>query len=128
VPDEPLTLAVQGREITLPRVAKAAAFLDFDALCRRPLGAADYLALAVHLQCLVLDGVPDLVPELVNETRRFMILVDALYEHRTLLVMAADRPLDDLHRDGPVASEFERTRSRLFEMQSDAYRRGHHLT
>ncbi len=127
-PGEPLTLTVQGRELTLPRVAKAAAFLDFDALCRRPLGAADYLALAIHLQCLVLDGVPDLVPELANETRRFMILVDALYEHRTLLVMAADRSLDDLHRDGPVAFEFERTRSRLFEMQSDAYRRGHHLT
>ncbi len=127
-PGEPLVLTVQGRELTLPRVAKAAAFLDFNALCRRPLGAADYLALAVHLQSLVLDGVPDLAPELVNETRRFMILVDALYEHRTLLVMAADRSLDDLHRDGPVASEFERTRSRLFEMQSDAYRRGHHLT
>jgi cell division protein ZapE len=125
---EPAILAVQGRELTLPRVAKGAAFLDFDALCRRPLGAADYLALAVHLHSLVLDGVPELGPDLVNETRRFMTLVDALYEHRTLLVMAAASPLDDLHRDGPVAFEFERTRSRLVEMQSDAYRRGHHLT
>jgi cell division protein ZapE len=127
---EPMTLAVQGRELALPRVAKGAAFLGFDALCRRPLGAADYLALAVHLHSLVLDGVPDLGPELVNETRRFMTLVDALYEHRTLLVMAAACPLDALHRDddGPIAVEFERTRSRLVEMQSDAYRSGHHLT
>jgi cell division protein ZapE len=127
-PGEPATFVVQGRALALPRVAKGAAFLDFDALCRRPLGAADYLALAVHLHSLVLDGVPDLGPDLVNETRRFMTLVDALYEHRTLLVMAAATPLDDLHRDGPVAFEFERTRSRLVEMQSDAYRRGHHLT
>jgi len=127
-PGEPLTLTVQGRELTLPRVAKAAAFLGFEALCCRPLGAADYLALAVHLQSLVLDGVPDLGPELVNETRRFMVLVDALYEHRTLLIMAAATPLDALHRDGPVAFEFERTRSRLVEMQTDAYRRGRHLT
>jgi cell division protein ZapE len=125
---DPMTLVVQGRELTLSRVAKGAAFLDFDALCRRPLGAADYLALAVHLHSLVLDGVPDLGPDLVNETRRFMTLVDALYEHRTLLVMAAACPLEALHRDGPVAVEFERTRSRLVEMQSDAYRRGQHLT
>jgi cell division protein ZapE len=127
-PPEPLTLTMQGRRLTLPKAAKSAAFSDFDALCRQPLGSADYLALATHLQSLLIDGVPELTPDLVNETRRFMILVDALYEHGALLVMAADVPLDRLNTDGQAAFEFRRTRSRLSEMQSLAYRRRRHLT
>lgn len=124
---EPLSLTMQGRRLTLPRAAKSAALSDFDELCRRPLGSADYLALATHLQSLLIDGVPELAPELVNETRRFITLVDALYEHGALLVMAAAVPLEHLNLDGPAAFEFKRTRSRLSEMQSFAYRRRRHL-
>jgi cell division protein ZapE len=125
---EAQSFTVHGRTLDVPRAAKGAAFMTFDALCGRPLGAADYLTLATHFHTLLLEGVPRFTPELRNEARRFITLVDALYEHRTLLAMTSAAPIDALAASDDIAFEYRRTHSRLVEMQSDDYRGRHHLT
>jgi cell division protein ZapE len=118
---EPTTLAVQGREAKVPRSARGVAWFDFDELCRQPLGAADYLAIAIHFHSVIVDGVPCLMPEERNEARRFLTFIDALYEHRVHLVCAAADQPDRLYPRGDGAEDFRRTASRLIEMQSPDY-------
>ena len=115
------TLTVQGRELLVEREAAGVARFGFEELCARPLGAADYLALAGRFHTILLDGVPQLSPEKRNEAKRFVTLIDALYEARTKLVMSADAEPDALYPDGDGAFEFERTASRLIEMRSHDY-------
>lgn len=119
---EALELAVDGgRILKLARTALGVARASFAELCQRPLGAADYLALAENFHTLILSGVPQLGPERHNEARRFMVLVDVLYEHRVNLVMSAERPPHALYPQGIGAQEFQRTISRLIEMRSADY-------
>lgn len=120
----PLRLRVQGREVELPAFNNGAARARFHDLCGVPLGPADYLAIAQALRVLVLDDIPRLSSENYNEARRFVTLVDALYEARVrLIASAADRP-DALYLEGAGAFEFERTASRLLEMQSSDWASG----
>jgi cell division protein ZapE len=114
-------IAVQGRVLPVPKAARGVAWFDFAELCARPLGAADYLALTERYHTLILAGVPVFTPERRNEARRFMTLVDALYECRINLIMSAAAPAAALHATGEGAFEFQRTVSRLMEMQSRAY-------
>ncbi|MEQ8968544.1 MAG: cell division protein ZapE [Azospirillaceae bacterium] len=120
------TVAHKGREIEVPKAARGVARFEFDDLCARPLGAADHIAIAARYHTVVLNGVPVLTEPKRNEAKRFITLIDALYEHRCKLVMAADDPPDKLDRTESHAFEFERTVSRLAEMQSaDWYDRPH---
>ena len=124
----PETLTVMGRPFQVPCAAGGVARFDFEALCDRPLGAGDYLALASRYPALVIDGVPRLGPDNFDVARRFIVLVDALYEQKVKLVAsAADRP-DRIFERGEGAKAFERTASRLEEMQSQAYLDLPHLT
>jgi cell division protein ZapE len=119
---EALDVAVEGgRMLKLKRTALGVAWSSFHDLCQRPLGAADYLAVAENFHTLILSGVPQLGPERHNEARRFMVLIDALYEHRVNLVMSAERPPHALYPQGIGAQEFQRTISRLIEMRSAEY-------
>lgn len=127
-PAKPTRLAVLGRTVELPEAAEGVARADFDALCGRALGAADYLALATHFHTLVLDAVPRLGPANFDRARRFITLVDALYEHRCKLVASAEATPDSLYERGENAAMFERTVSRLLEMQSQDYLALQHLT
>ena len=124
----PARLSVLGRVVEVPQAARGVARADFDTLCGRPLGPADYLALATHFHTLVLDEVPRLGPENFDKARRFITLVDALYEHRCKLVASADALPDTLYERGDNAAMFERTASRLMEMQSQDYLALPHLT
>jgi len=124
----PDRLMVMGRTLHVPMAAAGVARFDFSALCGTALGAGDYLALATHFFALVLDGVPRLSPDNYDEARRFIVLVDALYEHRVKLVASADAAPDALYRSGEGAEAFERTASRLEEMQSQEYLALAHLT
>ncbi|MCU0887430.1 MAG: cell division protein ZapE [Rubritepida sp.] len=116
-----MTLAVLGRRVEVPEAAGGVARMGFEALCGAALGPADYLAVARHFHTLLLDGVPRLGPENFDRARRFITLVDALYEHRCKLIAAAEAPPDTLYERGENAAMFERTASRLAEMQSEAY-------
>jgi cell division protein ZapE len=115
------TLTVLGRVLTVPRAGRNVAWFSFEELCARPLAAADYLALAERYAALIVDGVPRLSPRERNEAQRFHILIDALYEARTLLVASAEVPPAEIYVTGDGAFEFERTVSRLIEMQSEDY-------
>ena len=102
---------VMGRVLAVPLAAQGVARFDFDALCGQPLGAGDYLALATHYQALVLDGVPRLSPDNYDLARRFIVLVDALYDHRVKLVASAEATPDQLYAPrvpGPAASDVTR--------------------
>ena len=112
---------MKGREIPVSAAARGVARFTFAELCEAPLGAGDYLAIAARYHTLVLEGVPRLATERRNEARRFMTLIDALYEHRVKLVISADAPPEQLYRSGQGAAEFERTASRLQEMRSGEY-------
>ena len=121
-------LTVMGHQVVVPLAAQGIARFDFDMLCGQPLGPGDYLALATHYQALVLDGVPRLSPENYDVARRFITLVDSLYDHRVKLVASAAAIPDELYERGEGAEAFRRTASRLEEMQSQAYLALPHLT
>jgi cell division protein ZapE len=117
----PVEIAVGTRRLPVPRAAGGVARFDFGDLCERALGAADYLALTEAFHCLFVEGVPVLTPSRRNEARRFMTLVDALYERRVVLFVSAEAPPERLYASGDGAFEFQRTVSRLMEMQSSDY-------
>ncbi len=121
-------LLVMGRRLEVPVAAEGVARFDFSALCGQALGAGDYLALATHFHCLVLDGIPRLSPDNFDEARRFIVLIDTLYDHRVKLVASAEAMPDQLYQRGENAKMFERTASRLEEMQSQEYLALQHLT
>ncbi|MFQ5624526.1 MAG: cell division protein ZapE, partial [Paracoccaceae bacterium] len=120
----PLTISANGREFDLPRFRAGVARASFAELCSRPLGPADYLALAASVRVLVLDGVPRLSPERKDEAKRFATLVDALYEARVRLICSAEAEPDDLYPKGKWSFEFARTASRLHEMRSRDWTEG----
>ena len=124
----PESLTVTGRTLPVPLAARGVARFDFSALCATALGAGDYLALATHYHCLLLDGIPRLSPDNYDEARRFIVLIDALYDHRVKLVASAAAMPDELYQRGDGAKAFERTASRLEEMQSQDYIALPHLT
>jgi cell division protein ZapE len=118
---EPVTLTVMGRSFVVKQAAGPVARFDFYDLCGQALGAGDYLALATRFSALILDGVPRLGPDNFDVARRFIVLVDTLYEQKVkLIASAADQP-DRIYMRGEGAAAFERTASRLEEMQSQAY-------
>jgi cell division protein ZapE len=123
----PTSLSVQGRTLSVPKAAKGVACFRFADLCGQPLGAADYVAIATHFHTVIVDGIPLMSREQRNEARRFMTLIDALYEHKTNLVCAAAAAPDRLYPSGAGAQEFRRTASRLLEMQSVDYLSRPHL-
>jgi cell division protein ZapE len=117
----PLDLLVQGRTLHFAQTGSGAVRESFEALCERPLGAADYLAIAETFHTLMLEGVPAMSRENRNEAKRFVALIDALYESGTKLIMSAEVAPESLYQKGDGAFEFERTVSRLIEMQSEDY-------
>jgi cell division protein ZapE len=116
---EPVTLTVMGRDFVIPRAADGVARFDFDRLCNTALGAGDYLAIATNFHTLILDGIPRLSPDNYDQARRFIVLVDALYDHKVKLIASAEATPDQLYQRGENAKMFERTASRLDEMQSE---------
>ena len=110
-----------GRSIHVPKSLKGVAVFSFKRLCGEARGAADYLAIARHYHTVILVGMPVLGPDKRNEAARFKTLIDALYEYKVKLLAGADAAPADLYPAGDGAFEFERTVSRLMEMQSTEY-------
>ncbi len=118
---EPTTIELQGRTLRVPRAARGVARASFADLCEQALGAADYLALARSFHTLVLDRVPRMSATDRNAARRFITLIDVLYEHKAKLLCTAEAAPEELYGEGDGAFEFARTVSRLAEMQSADY-------
>jgi cell division protein ZapE len=115
---QPETLWVMGRGVVVPLAAAGVARCDFETLCGAALGAGDYLALAARYHTLILERIPRLSPANFDKARRFIVLIDALYEHHVKLLASAEAMPDELYRHGENARMFARTVSRLDEMQS----------
>jgi len=120
---EPLEIELLGRHLDVPQAIDGVARFDFDALCRRPLGASDYLKIAQRFHTIIIDRIPALAESERNEAKRFIILIDALYDMRVKLIASAAGEPKTLYAgaDGAEAFEFARTASRLYEMRSADY-------
>ena len=110
-----------GRLLHVPKSLKGVAVFSFKRLCGEPRGAADYLAVAHAYHTVILVGVPQMGPDNRNEAARFVTLIDALYENKVKLFVTAAAEPNQLYLAGDGAFEFERTASRLIEMQSADY-------
>ena len=114
----PLVLEVNGRTLTLPRFANGVGRASFWELCSKPLGPGDFLAIAAAVRVLILEDIPQLSAANYNEAKRFVTLIDALYEAKVRLIASAAEAPERLYIEGEGAFEFERTASRLREMQA----------
>lgn len=120
VPSETLNVP-GGRTLFVPKSLKGVAVFSFARLCKKPLGAADYLAIARHYHTVFVMGIPVMGPENRNEATRFITLIDSLYEYKVKLLASADAQPAQLYPVGDGAFEFDRAVSRLMEMQSTDY-------
>lgn len=116
-------LMVMGHVVKVPQAARGVARFSFADLCSRPLAAADYLKIAHEFHTLIIDDIPVMDFSRRNEAKRFIILIDTLYDHAVKLLASAEAPPEKLYTadEGYEALEFARTASRLFEMRSQSY-------
>ena len=114
-------LSVNGRIITIKKAAEGVGLTSFHDMCDQPLGAGDYLTLADAFHTLILDGIPKLGPNNRDQSKRFVTLIDALYDYKTNFICSAETIPSELYTEGDGVFEFERTVSRLIEMQSPEY-------
>lgn len=119
----PMRLPLLGREIFVPIAAPGIARFNFADLCEQPLGTADYLALAQRFHTLIIDGIPIIPADARNVAKRFILLIDTLYDGRVKLLASAAAAPENLYRaaQGREAFEYARTVSRLVEMRSQDY-------
>ncbi|MEK9724476.1 MAG: cell division protein ZapE [Rhodospirillaceae bacterium] len=118
---KPRTFTVNGREVQMPKTAEGVAYATFADLCAQPLGPGDYLAFAESFHTVVMKGVPKMGPKNRDQAKRFVTLIDALYEAKVKFICSAAAGPTELYTEGDGAFEFERTVSRLIEMQSPDY-------
>jgi cell division protein ZapE len=120
---QPVRLAMKGRTVEVPQAARGIARFSFPQLCEQPLGAADYLRIAQEFHTLIVDHIPVMRYEQRNAAKRFITLIDALYDNAVKLVASAAAEPDELYlaTEGIESLEFKRTASRLIEMRSDSY-------
>jgi len=120
----PQELHVLGHTIEIPQASGAAARFNFVDLCEKPYAALDFMELVKHYRTIFIDNIPFLDNDHRNETKRFILLIDTLYDHHVRLFASAAAKPDQLYKSHVATTEtfeFDRTASRLFEMQSDAY-------
>ena len=124
-PGKSVVIDVKGRPLKVPLASMGVARFTFDDLCNKPLGANDYLHLAHAFHTIIIDAIPIIERGRRDVARRFINLIDALYDSRICLIASAEAEPDDLYPHGDGADLFERTASRLTEMRSEAYLAGH---
>ncbi len=119
----PHELIVKGHAVRVPKAARGVARFAFEDLCAQPLGARDFLKIAHEFHTVMIDRIPVMDFSKRNEAKRFIILIDTLYDHAVKVLASADAQPDRLYTgtEGYEANEFKRTASRLIEMRSQAY-------
>lgn len=120
-PAQAAVLEVEHRELPVMACHNEVVWFDFEVLCAGPRSQNDYLELASRFSSVMVSGVPRMTAQDASAARRFTWLVDVLYDHKVKLIIAAQVEAAQLYTDGPMASEFHRTESRLAEMQSKEY-------
>jgi cell division protein ZapE len=120
-PTAPVTLSIHGRRVRISQATDDVGRASFEELCENPLGASDYLAIAERFATFFIDAIPKLQWAQNNEAKRFVTLIDAFYEARMRLYCTAEVPPEEIYTEGAGAFEFDRTVSRLAEMQSAAW-------
>jgi cell division protein ZapE len=123
-PGAPMDLEVKGRKVRVPLASMGVARFSFAQLCEQPLGANDFLHIAHAFHTVLIDGIPAFTPGRRDVTRRFVNLIDTLYDNRVCLIASAAAEPDALYPAGDMQFLFERTSSRLFEMRSEGYLTG----
>ncbi len=120
---EPKTLTVKGHPVVVPSASQGVARFGFRDLCAQPLAAADYIEVARNFHTLLLDDIPRMGLDRRNEAKRFILLIDTLYDRKVKLIASAEVDVHELYHaeSGTEMFEFDRTVSRLIEMQSDEY-------
>ena len=114
-------LRIESRELRPLHMGEGVVWFDFQTLCCGPRSQNDYLEIAKQFHTVILSGVPYMPPRMTNEARRFIWLIDVLYDHKIKLILSAEVPPTELYTEGQITSEFSRTVSRLIEMQSRDY-------
>ena len=125
-PEEGVTLTIEGREISSRMVADDVVWFEFAELCEGPRSQNDYIELAMEYHAVLLSNVPVLDEKKENAARRFISLVDEFYDHGVKLIMSAEVAIPELYQGSKLRFEFERTESRLLEMQSEEYLQASH--
>ena len=123
----PEDIELQGRSLVVERTARGVARFTFDELCNKPRGAADFLAISARFHTVMIDDIPQLAAAERDAAKRFVVLVDSLYEHKVNLFASAAAAPESLYTEGDTAFEFQRTVSRLMEMQAEDYLDSPHL-
>ena len=118
---QPTTLTIQGRNITFENTHNTILWTTFTQLCTTYLGPKDYIEIAKHFTIMILSGIPQFTSEYNNAAKRFILLIDQLYEHKVTLICSAETTIDKLYEKMKRHPEYKRTISRLTEMQSKTY-------
>ncbi len=118
---EAVDIDVLGRKLHVPQAAHGCARFNFSELCERPLGPPDYLALAHNFGTVFVERIPVLKASQRNEAKRLVLLIDTLYDAGVRLVASSAKPPEGIYHSGDHRIEFERTVSRLREMQSASW-------
>jgi len=124
---EPRVLRTQGRDVDVPRAAPGVAMAHYLDWCAKPMGAADFLCIADHFHTVIVAEIPKMGPDNQDKAARFVTMIDTFYEKRVKFVCSAAASPDKLYVEGDGAFEFQRTVSRLMEMQSPEYLNLEHI-
>jgi cell division protein ZapE len=118
---DPRVLRTQGRDVAVPRAAPGVAMAHYMDWCAKPMGAADFLCIADHFHTVILADIPKMGPDSQDKAARFVTMIDSFYERKVKFICSAAATPDKLYPEGDGAFEFQRTVSRLMEMQSPEY-------
>jgi cell division protein ZapE len=122
------TIEIERRKINTVNCADGVVWFDFFTICNSPRGPADYIEIARQFQTVLIENIPQMDEEMNDQVKRFIILVDEFYDRNVKLIITAEVIINDLYTGKRLEFEFERTRSRLIEMQSHEYLAKQHLT
>jgi cell division protein ZapE len=118
---EPRVLRTQGRDVDIPRAAPGVAMAHYLDWCAKPMGAADFLCIAEHFHTVIVADIPKMGPDSQDKASRFVTMIDTFYEKKVKFLCSAATAPSGLYVEGDGAFEFQRTVSRLMEMQSPEY-------
>ena len=118
---EPRVLRTQGRDVEIPRAAPGVAMAHFLDWCARPMGAADFICIAANFHTVIVADIPRMGPDSQDKAVRFVTMIDEFYEKKVKFICSAATAPSGLYLEGDGAFEFQRTVSRLMEMQSPEY-------